>query len=159
MSSTCSACPKSRAYSIRHSPPVSARIRLAAAFGLLKLLTSSEPAYLKAIIEPSRFEALSRLCQDTTFEVRDAFLRKTVAYLRAGRFVAAVTARLNMILFLVAHEPEDELKELVFSFARARRRLPEGALGPVAESALWQWLMVACLQLSGNPAGSSPSLA
>jgi sister-chromatid-cohesion protein PDS5 len=64
--------------------------------------------------------------QDPCFEVRDHFLRKLVLYLREKRFHSAVVPRLNMMLFLIAHEPEDELKEVVVQFAMGRgRKAPE----------------------------------
>lgn len=107
---------------------VSSKIRLAAALAFLKLLATQDRSYNKGIIAPSRFETLSHIAQDQTFEVRESFLRKLLAYLRHGRMLQGVAARFNMVLFLVAHEPEDDLKEAVLVFARARRRLPDGEL-------------------------------
>ncbi|KAG0663219.1 hypothetical protein C6P46_002808 [Rhodotorula mucilaginosa] len=109
-----------------YSLAVSSKIRLAAALAFLKLLATQDRSYNKGIIAPTRFETLSHIAQDQTFEVRESFLRKLLAYLRHGRMLQGVAARFNMVLFLVAHEPEDDLKEAVLVFARARRRLPDG---------------------------------
>lgn len=107
---------------------VSSKIRLAAALAFLKLLATQDRSYNKGIIAPSRFETLSHIAQDQTFEVRESFLRKVLTYLRHGRMLPGVAARFNMVLFLVAHEPEDDLKEAVLQFARSRRRLPDREL-------------------------------
>ncbi|GJN93116.1 hypothetical protein Rhopal_006161-T1 [Rhodotorula paludigena] len=105
------------------TPPVASRIRLGAALSLLKLLASNDPTYLKTIL--GKLDLLARMAQDTTFEVREGFLRKLVPLLRHTRIHPQAIPRFNMILFLVAHEPEVELKELVLSLPRSRRRMPE----------------------------------
>ncbi|GAA5984565.1 hypothetical protein JCM10908_003401 [Rhodotorula pacifica] len=125
-----------------YSLAVSSEIRLAAALAFLKLLATQDVSYNKGIIAPARLETLSHLAQDTTFEVREAFLKKLVAYLRHNRMIPSVAARLNMILFLIAHEPEEDLKEIVLLFARSRRRLPDRD-----RQALWELPFVRLLHL------------
>ncbi|GAA6036323.1 hypothetical protein JCM8097_001667 [Rhodosporidiobolus ruineniae] len=104
-----------------YSVPVASRLRLAAALALLKLLASKDPTFTKLLL--LHLDQLSRLAQDACFEVRDQFLKKLMQYLRERRFLPAVVPRVNMILFLVAHEPEAELKDVVATFAAMRKRL------------------------------------
>lgn len=111
---------------LTRSPPVASRIRLAVALAVLKLLASRDAYFMGAVV--AKFDLFTRTAQDATFEVREAFLKKLLAYLRRDRFHPGVIPRLNMVLFLVAHEPEEELKEAVLAFARGRRqRLPDSA--------------------------------
>ncbi|GAA5968515.1 hypothetical protein JCM11641_007665 [Rhodosporidiobolus odoratus] len=106
-----------------YSIPVASRLRLAAGLAILKLLASKDPHYSREIV--SRLDLLARLSQDACFEVRDRFLKKLVTYLREKRLHPQVLPRLNMVLFLVAHEPEEELHEAVVHFAKSRKRLPD----------------------------------
>ncbi|GAA5907023.1 hypothetical protein JCM8208_004491 [Rhodotorula glutinis] len=107
-----------------YSPAVASRIRLAVALSILKLFASRDPYYMRVVL--AKFDLFTRTAQDSTFEIREAFLKKLVVYLRKDRFHPKVVGRLNMVLFLVAHEPEDELKDTVLKFARSRRqRLPD----------------------------------
>ncbi|GAA5863155.1 hypothetical protein JCM8547_002814 [Rhodosporidiobolus lusitaniae] len=106
-----------------YSVPVASRLRLSAALSLLKLLASNDPGYIKQILD--KLDLLSRLAQDATFEVREQFLKKLVHYLREGRMHAQIRPRLNMVVFLVAHEPDEDLKNAVVAFAAHRRKLPE----------------------------------
>ncbi|GAA5863133.1 hypothetical protein JCM3774_001432 [Rhodotorula dairenensis] len=125
-----------------YSLAVSSKIRLAAALAFLKFLASQDLSYNKGIIAPARFETLSHIAQDQTFEVRESFLKKLVGYLRQNRMIPRVAARLNMVLFLVAHEPEDDLKEHILHFARSRRRLPDRD-----RQALWELPFVRLIHL------------
>ncbi|GAA6049962.1 hypothetical protein JCM3770_007070 [Rhodotorula araucariae] len=106
-----------------YSPPVASRVRLAVALAILKLFASQDKHYVQAILP--RLDLLARTAQDATYEVREAFLKKLVTYLRQNRFHPGVVPRLNMVLFLVAHEPEEDLKESVLAFAKGRKRLPD----------------------------------
>ncbi|GAA5824892.1 hypothetical protein JCM11251_005384 [Rhodosporidiobolus azoricus] len=106
-----------------YSVPVASRLRLAAALSILKLLASQDAGFIKSIV--AHLDVLSRLCQDACFEVREAFLKKLVQYLREKRVHPQLLPRLNMFIFLVAHEPEEDLKEVVASFAKTRQRLPD----------------------------------
>ncbi|BGP19464.1 hypothetical protein JCM10213_006284 [Rhodosporidiobolus nylandii] len=114
-----------------YSVPVASRLRLAAALALLKLLASLDPTYTKEIVP--RLDLLARLSQDACFEVREQFLTKLVSYLRERRMHPQILPRVNMILFLVAHEPEADLKDVVVNFARSRRRLSDDE-----RQALWE---------------------
>ncbi|BGP42871.1 Sister chromatid cohesion protein pds5 [Rhodotorula kratochvilovae] len=105
------------------TPPVASRVRLAVALAIIKLFASQDKHYVQAILP--RLDVLARTAQDATYEVREAFLKKLVAYLRQNRFLPAAVPRLNMVLFLVAHEPEEELKAHVLAFAKSRRRMPD----------------------------------
>ncbi|GEM10842.1 cohesin-associated protein Pds5 [Rhodotorula toruloides] len=113
------------------TPPVASHIRLACALAILKLAASAEPAFVKSVLQ--HFDELTRLVQDTTFEVREGFLRKLLFYLRHGRFPRIVLPRFNMMLFLIGHEPEVELKESILTYARSRKRLPDNE-----RQALWE---------------------
>ncbi|KPV72536.1 uncharacterized protein RHOBADRAFT_29677, partial [Rhodotorula graminis WP1] len=116
-----------------YSPAVASRIRLAVALSILKLFASRDPYYMRVVL--AKFDLFTRTAQDSTFELREAFLKKLVVYLRKDRFHPKVVARLNMVLFLVAHEPEDELKETVLKFVRSRRqRLPD-----TVRQELWEY--------------------
>ncbi|GAA5962654.1 hypothetical protein JCM21900_006757 [Sporobolomyces salmonicolor] len=106
-----------------YSVPVASRLRLAAASAILKLLTTNDPHYVKSVLQ--HFDALSRSAQDTCFEVRDGFLRKLLQYLRSNRLHPAAVPLFHMTLFLVAHEPEDELRVQVVQFVKARGRRPD----------------------------------
>ncbi|BGP34804.1 Sister chromatid cohesion protein pds5 [Rhodotorula toruloides] len=114
-----------------YSPPVASHIRLACALAILKLVASGEPTFVKSVMQ--HLDELTRLAQDTTFEVREGFLRKLLFYLRHGRFPRIVLPRFNMMLFLIAHEPEVELKESILTYARSRKRLPDQE-----RQALWE---------------------
>ncbi|GAA6010454.1 hypothetical protein JCM10207_001312 [Rhodosporidiobolus poonsookiae] len=107
----------------RYSAPVASRLRLAAALSLLKLTASKDAGYVRTVV--GQLDVLSRVIQDPTFEVREQFVKRLVFYLRTGRLHALVVPRFNMLLFLVAHEPEPELKETVVSHARKRKALPD----------------------------------
>ncbi|GAA5874265.1 hypothetical protein JCM1840_000617 [Sporobolomyces johnsonii] len=106
-----------------YSVPVASRLRLAAASAILKLLTTNDPHYVKVVLQ--HFDELSRSAQDTCFEVRDGFLRKLLQYLRSNRLHPAAVPMFHMILFLVAHEPEDDLRVQVVQFVKARGRRPD----------------------------------
>ncbi|GAA5902726.1 hypothetical protein JCM6882_004051 [Rhodosporidiobolus microsporus] len=106
-----------------YSVPVASRLRLASALAILKLLASQDAGFIKSIVP--HLDILSRLCQDACFEVREHFLKKLVQYLREKRIHQQILPRVNMFVFLAAHEPEEDLKEIVVTFAKTRQRLPD----------------------------------
>lgn len=115
-------------------------------------------SYNKGITAPARFETLSHVAQDQTFEVRESFLKKVVTYLRHNRMMRGVAARLNMVLFLVAHEPEDDLKEHILLFARSRRRLPDSERNALLGALkVYSFQHLLSLQGTAKCSGSCPS--
>ncbi|ORX94611.1 ARM repeat-containing protein [Basidiobolus meristosporus CBS 931.73] len=84
-------------------------LRLAAAVSVLKL--ARHPVYEKMIAQ-SDFNWLALTAQDPCFQVRSAFVSKLIKYL--GRKVLHV--RYLPILFLVAHDPEKEIRTMVKGF-------------------------------------------
>ncbi|GAA5964059.1 hypothetical protein JCM3765_000885 [Sporobolomyces pararoseus] len=108
---------------------VSSRLRLASTLGVLKLLTTKDPNFLKSAIK--HFSLLSRTAQDTCFEVRDGYLRKLLHCLRLNRLHIAVLPLFYMSLFLIAHEPDEDLRSQVVQFIKSRSRRQERA-------ALWE---------------------
>lgn len=87
-------------------PAVAARLRSQAAISLLRL--ASIKAYEADVIP--RFELLAWTIQDAVFQVRNAFLHKLVTYTFQQRLTNPI---FNLILFLVAHDPEQENKNMV----------------------------------------------
>lgn len=63
--------------------------------------------------------------QDTCFEVRDGYLRKLLHYLRLNRLHTATLPFFHMSLFLIAHEPEEDLKVQIIQFIKLRSRRPD----------------------------------
>jgi sister chromatid cohesion protein PDS5 len=53
------------------------------------------------------------ILQDTCFNVRNLFLHKLIGFL--GNQQQKLPNNFNLILFLTAHDPEDENRELVSS--------------------------------------------
>ncbi|GAA6017525.1 hypothetical protein JCM11491_006853 [Sporobolomyces phaffii] len=102
---------------------VSSRLRLASTLGVLKLLTTKDPSFLKNAIQ--HFALLSRTAQDTCFEVRDGYLRKLLHCLRSNRLHVAVLPLFHMSLFLIAHEPDEDLRSQVVQFVKSRSRRPD----------------------------------
>lgn len=115
------------------SATVESRLRLVAALSLLKMAT--KVSFQAAInqhfdvlartsqVRPrppadDRCGYLSLRIQDACFEVRSGFISRLMKYLREDRI--ATPARYNMIFFLVAHDPDDELRTEV----RDARLLP-----------------------------------
>ncbi|GAA5899792.1 sister chromatid cohesion factor PDS5 [Sporobolomyces salmoneus] len=117
---------------------VSSRIRLAATLGVLKLLTTKDPVFVKSTFE--HFALLSRTAQDTCFEVRDGYLQKLLQYLRAGRLHKAAFPHFHMSLFLIAHEPEEDLRLQVVHFIKTYSRRPD-------RQATWELPFVRLLSL------------
>jgi sister-chromatid-cohesion protein PDS5 len=66
-------------------------------------------------LQPPSLTLLVPRFQDECFEVRSGFIHKLLAYLRTNRITAP---RYNMVLFLVAHDPEDELPMAVRASSR-----------------------------------------
>ncbi|KAJ3762232.1 cohesin-associated protein Pds5 [Lentinula raphanica] len=79
------------------------RIRLQAAVSLLYL--STVPVYAEALAP--KFLRLALTIQDTCYNVRMGFLQKLVPLL----FYRKLPARYNVILFLTAHDPEEDIKQ------------------------------------------------
>ncbi|KAF9255405.1 hypothetical protein L218DRAFT_884207 [Marasmius fiardii PR-910] len=84
---------------------VLSRIRLQAAVSLLHL--STEEVYAGALIP--KFLRLALIVQDPCFEVRLGFVTKTINLLVANK----LHERFNIIPFLTAHDPEDEVRRLI----------------------------------------------
>ncbi|KAJ4463966.1 armadillo-type protein [Lentinula edodes] len=79
------------------------RIRLQAAISLLYL--STVPAYADALAP--KFVRLALTIQDTCFNVRMSFLQKLVPLLWHRK----LPAKYHLILFLTAHDPEEDIKQ------------------------------------------------
>ncbi|RDA92374.1 hypothetical protein CP533_4402 [Ophiocordyceps camponoti-saundersi (nom. inval.)] len=91
------------------------RLRLLAGLMTLKLCTVK--GYDEQL-EPTNFNKLAELVQDSELQVRRRFMEKLQAYLTRGR----LRARFHTILFLVAFEPVTELKNRVETWIRSRSR-------------------------------------
>lgn len=95
------------------------RLRLAAAHALLKLSVSS---YRRSRLIQPHFNKLALTTQDICFEVRQGFIQRLLAYLRAHKIT---NAAYNCTLFYVAHDPEQEVRSDVKLFVSLRfQRLP-----------------------------------
>ncbi|KAI5477658.1 hypothetical protein MNV49_006044 [Pseudohyphozyma bogoriensis] len=107
----------------KYSNPVASRLRLTASLSILKLATLEK--YLPQVC--SKLDVLARTTQDTCFEVRHGFLTRLLSFLRHNKLPKAVP-RFNMVLFLVAHDPEEELRTDVVAYIKScRMRLPVAA--------------------------------
>lgn len=113
------------------------RLRLAAVNALLKLATHDR--LHDEILR--HFARLARVAHDPVYEVRAGLIVRLLGYLREGR--ARLPPRLNLLLFLTAHEPEEELRAETVSFVR--RRVAQ--LPPAARQALWEHPFVRLLSL------------
>ncbi|KAK4052801.1 Sister chromatid cohesion protein pds5 [Microbotryomycetes sp. JL201] len=111
-----------------YTAATSAYLRLTASFAIMKLAAANHksPHPTAAIVQSSiakRFELFARTAQDECFEVRSGFVDRLLSYLRAGRLPPA---RFSMVLFLVAHDPESEIKLAVQNYIRlTAASLPE----------------------------------
>lgn len=91
------------------------RLRLLAGLLMLKLCTVK--AYDEAL-EPTSFNKLAELVQDSELHVRRHFMEKLQNYLTRGK----LRPRFHTILFLVAFEPVVDLKNRVETWIRSRAR-------------------------------------
>ncbi|KAL0574121.1 Sister chromatid cohesion protein pds5 [Marasmius crinis-equi] len=99
---------------------VLSRMRLQAAVSLLHL--STVEAYAGAL-QP-KFLRLALVVQDPCFEVRLTFVNKCLNLLVNGK----LSERFNIVPFMTAHDPEDEIKLYARSYVLAQlKRLPPAA--------------------------------
>lgn len=120
----------------RERPATAARLRLAAAYGVLKLATHkafaqevennlTTLAWLAQVsdycVQPHGVCA-DTLVQDPCYAVREGFLTKLVKYLQRRKLV---NPNFNLVLFLVAHDPEKEIIQIArASLVRRYRAMP-----------------------------------
>ncbi|KAK4057405.1 Sister chromatid cohesion protein pds5 [Microbotryomycetes sp. JL221] len=97
----------------RYTSATSAYLRLTAASAILKL--AAHQTATDSIAE--RFELFARTAQDECFEVRIGFINRLLSLLRTNKIVLP---RYNMVLFLVAHDPEEEIKLAVTRYIRSK---------------------------------------
>lgn len=94
-----------------------AHLRLAAAKSLLKLAATSP--VLDELITPKLFNLVALTAQDRREHVRRRFLGRLKKLLASGR----LSPRWYAIVFLVAHEPVEELREETGVWIRARAKV------------------------------------
>ncbi|KAM0482886.1 hypothetical protein ACHAP7_003987 [Fusarium lateritium] len=92
------------------------RLRLLAGLLILKLCTVKK---YDDEFDPSSFNKLAELVQDTELQVRRRFTEKLQSYITQGR----IRVRFYTILFLAAFEPSAELKNRVETWLKSRARL------------------------------------
>lgn len=109
---------------VQTPPRAAARLRLAAAEELVRLAETDAYAPLVG----ARLARLAHVLQDEAFEVRAGFLHT----LLAARTRGAVPAAFEAALYLVALDPEDEVRARVAAYAR--RAAAQGA-APDAQAA------------------------
>ncbi|KAI3626699.1 PDS5 [Malassezia furfur] len=109
---------------VQTPPRAAARLRLAAAEELVRLAETNAYAPLVG----ARLARLAHVLQDEAFEVRAGFLHT----LLAARTRRAVPAAFEAALYLVALDPEDEVRARVAAYAR--RAAAQGA-APEAQAA------------------------
>ncbi|KAH8918667.1 ARM repeat-containing protein [Atractiella rhizophila] len=97
----------------QHNQAMESRLRLEAAKGLLKF--AAVPALERLLM--SNFISLCMVAQDSCFELRFAFIQKLAKYFSRRRITKP---HYNIILFLVAHDPEEEIIQLARNSIRAR---------------------------------------
>ncbi|EGF98446.1 uncharacterized protein MELLADRAFT_69311 [Melampsora larici-populina 98AG31] len=98
-----------------HSQAVAMRLRLKAAHCILKLATCK--AFSSEI--DTQFDLLAWVAADPSGEVREGFVAKLAKYLHTRRLT---DPRFNVILFLVAHDPESDIIELARSSILSRMK-------------------------------------
>lgn len=91
------------------------RLRLLAGLLTLKLCTVKK---YNEQLEPTSFNKLAELVQDSELRVRRRFMEKLQDYLTRAR----LRARFHTMLFLVAFEPTTDLKNRVETWIRSRAR-------------------------------------
>jgi sister-chromatid-cohesion protein PDS5 len=84
-----------------YSAMATARLRLQAALSILKLATVEK--YDRTITR--NFQLLAWTMQDASWAVRNGFLEKLISYLYRGKLKSP---RYNILLFLLAHDPDNE---------------------------------------------------
>ncbi|ETN43045.1 uncharacterized protein HMPREF1541_02203 [Cyphellophora europaea CBS 101466] len=120
---------KGEASSGKNTPPAQRnRLRLAAAKLILKLC--SKKTKFEQMITPSRFNDLALIIINPPFEVRNGFVNQIKKYLGADK----LNHRWFAILFLLAFEPDDELRNTTVTWLRSRgqnfvRQQSEARLG------------------------------
>ncbi|KAH8116096.1 armadillo-type protein [Phellopilus nigrolimitatus] len=97
-------------------PTVKSRLRLQAAWSLVQLASVEK---FSEIISPN-FVLLAVTIQDPCFNVRQIFLAKLTTYIATRK----IPPRFNVIPFLTAHDPEDEIREkarglIIHQFSRS----------------------------------------
>ncbi|CAH7672632.1 armadillo-type protein [Phakopsora pachyrhizi] len=118
----------------RHSPPVASRLRLQAAQSILKLATYT--VFTREV--DSHFETLAGISQDPLYQVREKFITKLVKYLQQRRLR---NIRFNVILFLVAHDPEPDIIRLARISIQSRlKAMTEGSPVVMFETTIVQLL-------------------
>ncbi|KAK9239716.1 armadillo-type protein [Lipomyces kononenkoae] len=95
--------------------PVHFKSRLRLAGGLLLLKLAKIPVYEK-MIQPQDINHLAFLVQDRDFQVRQAFIDKLKRYLAAD----SLPEKYIPIVFLMAYEPEEDVKDELVTWIRAR---------------------------------------
>ncbi|QPH01928.1 hypothetical protein C2857_006132 [Epichloe festucae Fl1] len=91
------------------------RLRLLAGLLMTKLCTVKK---YDECLEPSTFNKLAELVQDSELQVRKRFMEKLQNYLTRGK----LRPKFHTILFLVAFEPATDLKNRVETWIRSRAR-------------------------------------
>ncbi|KAG6039231.1 hypothetical protein E4U19_006492 [Claviceps sp. Clav32 group G5] len=91
------------------------RLRLMAGLMILKLCTVKK---YDDCLEPSSFNKMAELVQDSELQVRKHFVEKLQSYLTRGK----LRPRFHTILFLIAFEPSSDLKNRVETWLRSRVR-------------------------------------
>ncbi|GAO48743.1 hypothetical protein G7K_2913-t1 [Saitoella complicata NRRL Y-17804] len=89
------------------------RLRLVAAQSMLKF-AALKP--FEEMIAPNDFNKLALIAQDPCFQVRNGFLGK----LMKGLTAVKLPVRFYSIVFLTAHEPEEELREKITGWIKSR---------------------------------------
>ncbi|THH06894.1 hypothetical protein EW145_g3765 [Phellinidium pouzarii] len=92
----------------RDDPTVKSRLRLQAAWSMIRLATVE--MFAEAISQSFVFLAVT--VQDPCFNVRLMFLTKLLTLISSRK----IPARFNVILFLTVHDPEDEIRDKARSF-------------------------------------------
>ncbi|KAK9331716.1 armadillo-type protein [Lipomyces starkeyi] len=95
--------------------PLHFKSRLRLAGGLLLLKLAKIPVYEK-MIQPQDINQLALLVQDRDFQVRQAFIDRLKRYLAAD----SLPEKYIPIVFLMAYEPEEEVKDDLLTWIRAR---------------------------------------
>ncbi|KAK9475982.1 armadillo-type protein [Lipomyces japonicus] len=101
--------------SIEKDTPLHYKSRLRLQAGLFILKLARLPIYDK-LISALDISRVSRLAQDPNFAVRQLFIDKLKKYLAAE----SLPERYSPVLFLMAYEPEEEIKDELVTWIRAR---------------------------------------
>ena len=121
----------------RFTLTTASRLRVVAVNSLLKLATFER--FHDEIL--GHFGRLAQAAQDSVYQVRAGLVGRVLNYLREGR--ARLPPRLNLLLFLMAHDPEPELRSEIVAFVRRR----VAALPATARTALWEHPLVRLVSL------------